>query len=88
MLKDQYGDDIPNDLVLMPDMEFLDETDLEMIDNADWYEAHGILMVPASAINFLSEDDPVDADINLETDEVWKIDNVLHRWSKEGFYHA
>jgi len=53
---DQYGDDVPGDLVLLPDIEKLTPGQAEVVDLATWYEVGGILCVSAAAIGFLSED--------------------------------
>jgi len=92
--RDQYGDEIPDDLVLMPRITYegeviLSDDNIEAIDTADWYEANGMLMVSAKAIDYLSEDDPIDAGIDIAKAEVNYVAHALHRWSEEdGFYHA
>jgi len=86
---DQFGQPIPDDLVLMPDREQLRMKEVHMILNVPWYECQEILMVSSFAIDWLSEADPADADINLETSKIFKIDDCLKRWNYlDGFYHA
>jgi hypothetical protein len=87
-MKDQYGEDIPNDLVLMPSIESLNEEELKIVDNANWYEQNKVLMVSAKEINYLSEDDILNADITLKEDKIFYIAFILHRFDENGFYHA
>jgi hypothetical protein len=87
-MKDQYGEDIPNDLVLMPSIESLNEEELKIVDNANWYEQNKVLMVSAKEINYLSEDDILDADITLTEGKIFYIPFILHRFDENGFYHA
>ena len=80
---------IPNDLVIIPDIEGLSQGEIILVDMADWYEADKIILVSAKAINYLSEDDPLDAGIVLKNCEICYIDGILHRYNEEdGFYHA
>jgi hypothetical protein len=90
-MKDQYNNPIPDDLVTMPDISLLSVKEVNLVDNADWYEANGILLVSSKAINFLSEDDPLDSGINLADPdiEIFHVEHVLHRFNfVDGFYHA
>jgi hypothetical protein len=88
-MKDQYDNDIPNDLVLIPDINGLDETQIKMVDDATWYEQNGVIMVSAKEIDFLSEDDPIDAGIILTDGEIFEVNYILHRYNRmDGFYHA
>jgi len=86
-MHDQYGDDVPDDLVLLPDF-YGDYADV--IFGATWYERNSILMASASEIGEYSEDDPEDAGIVLdENSVVCRIPECLQRGSPEdGFYHA
>jgi len=83
---------IPKDLVLIPDIGDLDDEGIRLVDKADWYEPRGggPILVSAKAIDYLSEDDPIDAGLTPEDlKDLVLIDHVLHRWSdKDGFYHA
>ena len=88
-MKDQYGNDIPKDLVLVPNINNLRNKDIKTVDRAAWYEQDGILLVSASEIGFLSEDDPMEAGVIPEEGKIMYVGSVLHRWSEEdGFYHA
>ena len=88
-IMDQYGEQVPDDLVVLPDPQMLGEDEIKKVMDAPWYEAEGILMASAKAIDGLSEFDPKDAGIDLEETEVSAIDDPLKRYSKEdGFYHA
>lgn len=93
-LKDQYGNDVPNDLVVLDDylVTMLTKEQLDMVDKADWYEVENsdVILVSASAIDNLSETDPLDVGIDLaKAESIMLIDRPLHRYSSEdGFYHA
>jgi len=88
-MKDQYGNDVPNDLVLLPSPSDLSDWGICIIDWAKWYEADGVLMASAKEIYFLSEAEPADADIDLDNAEILYVADSLHRYSLEdGFYHA
>lgn len=99
---DQYAQNIPNDLVTVPDIEVLDENGIKIIESARWYVAHfpnghqSCILVSAKEIQYLSEDDPIDSGIDLNDPEI-RIDFIqdfLKRHSvqgvrgKRGFYHA
>lgn len=86
----QYGEPVPGDLVLMPSLEHLTDADRLLMFKADWYEHENVLLVSGSAIDWLSEDDPLDADIDLSTvEEINQVADGLKRWNPEdGFYHA
>ena len=91
-MKDQYGDDVPGDLVVLDNSEEHNVYGLEAIDVADWYEAsthRGIILVSAKVTQ--TETDPSDVGIDLAAPnlEIYLIDRPLHRYSVEdGFYHA
>lgn len=98
IMKDQYGEQVPDDLVLLPEIEHLDESEIKKVVNADWYKVwtafEGIpfLMVSAKAIDYLSENNLIDsigADVRIT--EMLRVNDVLKRWDTEygdGFYHA
>jgi len=83
--------------VLLPDITLLSAADVKVVEKANWYEVwtsgrrgHAIL-AGAKAIKYLSEDDPLDAgiDLNARGTKVMRIADSLKRWSEEdGFYHA
>jgi len=88
---DQFDMPIPDDLVVMPTIEYLTDEDIRLIDITDWYDADGILLVSAKAIKYLSEDSFEDTTgRNLsDIDEILHVSPALHRWNYEdGFYHA
>ncbi len=88
---DQFDRPIPDDLVLMPNIEHLTKEEIKLVDEADWYDADGYLLVSAEAINHLSEDTLEDATgIKLENiEEIFHVATCLHRWNYDwGFYHA
>jgi hypothetical protein len=90
-MKDQYGNAVPADLAVLPDFWLLSPAEVEIVDNLDWYECRGILLVPQ---NEVGGDDPRDAGLEVDPDgnltgKVMKVDTCLHRYSEEdGFYHA
>lgn len=88
-MKDQYGNDVPDDLVVIPDIDLLSGDEIQVVDRADWYEHKGVILVAAKAIDHLSETDPQDAGIDKLPDTIDQIDQCLHRYSDvDGFYHA
>jgi len=94
-MTDQYGNEIPNDLVCLPDINHLSDEDIKLVDNADWYEAKHddvgeVLLVSGSGINWLEESTLEDATgIPHEWCEIARVDSCLHRFnSQDGFYHA
>ena len=91
-MTDQYGNKIPlDDLVVLSGENPAELTDhaLRLISKADWYEADGIILVPASQVENFLEADPVDCGLTLEGEAVYYIADCLKRWSgADGFYHA
>ena len=92
MLKDQYGNKVPNDLVILcgPYGHWTEET-LKKVVNAKWYEADGLLCVSAAEVDEPDIDEPVSyAGIRLtKRTKIDKIPHPLKRWSiEDGFYHA
>jgi len=92
ILKDQYGDRVPDDLVVLGGRpQDYGEGSLRLIERANWYEADGVILVSAREVNYASETDPLDADVDLSKPgvEIFRIADALKRWSEEdGFYHA
>ena len=88
-MDDQYGNIIPEDLMLLPDYTYLIPKDIATVFAASWYECQSILLVSAAAIDYLSETDPIDAGLTLENETIQRIDDVLKRGNKtDNFYHA
>lgn len=103
-LVDQYGNAVPEDLVLLPDamvedvekgsalmMPAMDEQDLAQVMDSDWYEINGVLAMSAKDLPEGWEgSDLADAGVSMDAaTEVLKVQPVLHRFSEEdGFYHA
>jgi len=91
---DQYGDQVPNDLVLLPDYDDLDDEEVKTVLTANWYQPegrHGCLMASARDLGDLSELDPADADVDLTHADtrIDRVDNCLKRGNpQDGFYHA
>jgi len=88
-MKDQYGNDIPTDLVILPTHESLVDAEIKVVMSANWYESNGVLMASYKEIHGLTEVDPLDAGVVLSTDQISYVAHALKRHSKEdGFYHA
>jgi hypothetical protein len=86
---DQDGNNVPNDLVLMPNPCDLDDENIDLVYRANWYEHKGILLVSVKEINYLSEATIEDADETLEgVTEIMKVDDCLKRCEEDAFYHA
>lgn len=95
-MKDNYGCEIPTDLVLMPDIEYLNDDDLRLVVDAVWYDVFtGLepfddipaLCISSKEINGLCDDSIDDYDGPIT--EVMQINEILKRWSiEDGFYHA
>jgi hypothetical protein len=90
-MRDQYGNAVPADLVVLPDYWLLTPSEVEVVISMDWYECKGVLLVPA---NEISSDNPRDYGLEFDQDgnltgKVTKVDACLHRCNDEdGFYHA
>ena len=102
-MKDQYGQPIPADLVVLPfgaasgegviGFDPVDPEDVEIITAADWYEVagqEGLILASYEAINGFGSI-PLDCGIDLTTPgiQISRIADPLKRYSLEdGFYHA
>lgn len=91
-MKDQYENEIPGDLVLLPDLEWAAESNLEEVElviKARWYEVNGYaLCASAEEIEHLSDATFEDATGETVVSIDYMVD-CLHRYSPEdGFYHA
>uniref|UniRef100_A0A6M3LSI5 Uncharacterized protein n=1 Tax=viral metagenome TaxID=1070528 RepID=A0A6M3LSI5_9ZZZZ len=88
-MNDQYGNKVPDDLVLIPNFEDLSAEERVDVFDADWYELNGYyLAVSAKDVNYITEDDPKDVLENgLQTIDY--IADILKRGNvMDGFYHA
>jgi len=103
-LKDQYGQDIPDDLVVLPfgiapgddanRVYPLKPETVEIYLKADWYEVEnyeGLILASAKAVEYESEDNPLDCGFpdNWQELPISRIADPLKRYSwEDGFYHA
>ena len=103
-MHDQYGNHVPDDLVLLDlgPAELETDENIATIDRADWYEfAHypGDIYVSWSQVGALGNAPAFDRYLGVRPEsfgigtdddvQVMHIDHALHRWSdKDGFYHA
>lgn len=102
-MKDQYGQEVPADLVVLhfgfePGEtvirgDRLEPEEIEIISATAWYEVEGVPLILASyeAIEGLSELNPLDYGIDLKATgiKINRIADPLKRYSLEdGFYHA
>jgi hypothetical protein len=91
-MRDQYGNAVPADLVVLPDFWLLTEDQVEFVMNADWYECKGVLLISSIDIGGDNPQDvglEVDIDGNLSYGKVRKIDRAHHRCDKgDGFYYV
>jgi hypothetical protein len=93
---DQYGEIIPNDLVVIPPISGLDLKEIELIDDLEWYEVEGYDYIFVSESQMVPIRYPLDDLATLKDvviDEtginILKVDQYLHRWGlQDGFYHA
>jgi hypothetical protein len=90
---DQYGQTVPEDLIVLDAIDIVDEWIVYIIERVDWYEAEGhpgLLLVSAYSVRNLGlETDPLDVGINLYTAKLQRVATPLKRWSvQDGFYHA
>ena len=89
---DQYENPVPADLVVIPEYSFLASKERDAVDEADWWEANGVLLYEDK--RGIGGDDPRDAGLPVDEDgnigvQVFKIDLILHRGNLEdGWYHA
>ena len=88
-MKDQYGNEVPDDLVNLscgPDR--FNARELEIIDAARWYDvthARGKDL----AVSFEETQGLIDAPLGDTPIDTILIHRALHRWSDEyGFYYA
>ena len=91
-LLDQYGNKIPFDLYLLPDVDELDYSQIDQVMNARWYEIrsglHTFILASNEEIVGLGITSIDDLNPGL-VDDVLYVDRPLKRWSVEdGFYHA
>jgi hypothetical protein len=95
-MKDQYGDNIPQDLTLLDLSPYhgLTKKEIENIDKLDWYCFEGNktnhIFVSASKLEVVLDGliDTYGPDEFGRGEKLVKIGSVLHRWGNEGFYWA
>lgn len=91
ILRDQHGDPVPNDLVVL-DLVPADlyAPELARVVACAWYEVNGVLLASFEELGGLIETNPVDVGIDLDAPgtEVLFVARSLHRWDEEHFYHA
>lgn len=87
---DNRGMEVPKDLVLLPAASDVSPDDFSVVIDADWWEINGVLCASAEQIGYLSEDDPLDAGVDVDhAQEILYVAAALHRGSPDdGFYHA
>lgn len=89
-MKDQFGSDVPNDLVVLDnpgDNQQLVEAALDA--NCTWYLANDRVILVSFAEYPFSETDPEDAGVHLESADIYQIAHCLKRYNEvDGFYHA
>lgn len=80
-VKDQYNNEAPDDLVVLPNPAFLTEDEAGMVMDADWYEVNGVLCASARDIGYTSEHDLLDAGVDVESPhlEVLYVASILKR---------
>ncbi len=99
-MKDQYNNEIPEDLVLLETNDVTIHF-AKKIENLDWYcvrNKSGIFVSDKELTKIIGEHDFAsiwDIHVNLfnraklENGDVSLVGNVLKRWNdKDGFYHA
>lgn len=94
-MKDQYDKEVPTDLVLLDNhwLVELGERDIWELNKLDWYKPTGSLLIFVSAsqaekcigglVDFTGPED-----CGADNRQWLKIDQVLHRWDLNRFYHA
>jgi hypothetical protein len=101
-MKDQYGTEVPSDLVVLPfgaapgkdviHFDALEPEEVEVISAAAWYEVEGQEGLILASAEFLGGfgSDPEDCGIGITPEtKINRIADVLKRYSwEDGFYHA
>jgi hypothetical protein len=95
-MRDQYGDRVPNDLVVLDlEVKNLSKSELDRIDRIAWYEPvdnNKVVLVSEVALEKCIDglfDATEPKDIGLKVGRVMGIAHILHRWNEhDGFYHA
>ena len=99
-MNDQYENKVPDDLVVLPELYRLSESEIKIVVNADWYDVYLdqdpdpnesetiYLMASAKAINYLKNHIDIQELGGIFVDVII-VNDVLKRWSIEDeFYHA
>lgn len=97
-MKDQYGNTIPDDLVVPTYQPWLTDEEVKAIMDADWYEEEisGLILVPFSQLPtgisesaYMAPEDCLDDPIEEMGGDIFYIADCLKRFSPEDdFYHA
>jgi hypothetical protein len=90
MLKDQYGKNVPTDLVALPSFSSLTEAETKIVFNAKWYECEGVLLASWKKLGGLSEIQPEDCGVKINNQSViFRVADALKRGNEEdGFCNA
>jgi len=99
-MNDQYDNKVPDDLVVVPELDRLTENEIKIVVNANWYNVYldqdpdpnepetVYLMASAKAINYLENHIDIQKLGGIFIDVVI-VNDVLKRWNiKDGFYSA
>ncbi len=88
-MRDQYDNEVPADLVVLPIGE-LNNENIEKVLKADWYRVNNwLLCASAKEIDYLSEFPAEEAVTKREINSVEYVSQILHRYTPEDwFYHA
>ena len=89
-MKDQNGNTVPSDLVILPDPAMLTDEQIEQVLDAGWWELNShVLCASAQEIDYLSEAGPEDAGVTPTRGRIDYVAGCLKRASEvDGFYHA
>lgn len=95
-MQDNYGNEVNTDnLVLLPDIMLLGDSEIKVMVNAKWYDVifengQTFLCADYFEIDGMAEDSIVGCiEPKGGINEIMLINEVLKRWSEEdGFYHA
>ena len=87
-MKDQFGNDVPNDLVVVDSGHFVTKDDIAVILEKNWYECNGFILISSENLDESLYLLPEDCDLEIK-EPIYYIGNILKRWNPiDGFYHA